>query len=528
MIRASLLQILAVVFFLFPSPPAEAKVALPSIFGDHMVLQQGIEIPIWGTGEPGEKITVSTGAASAEAVANERGKWRAQLGPLEKTSKPITLTIKGENEIVIQDVLVGEVWVCSGQSNMAFGLKNAHNASVAIPKADHPEIRFFKVASKIALSPEEDCRGSWIVCTPESAADFSAVGYFFGEQIQKEQNAPVGLIGTYVGGTPAQAWTSLQALEAVPNLAHYAKRFQETQANLPKLKEIYAKELLPKWTAEMEAWKAGPGAKATGKAVRGPKKPVAPDNDRKFPTVLFNGMVSPIIPYAIKGVIWYQGEANVKAAAEYATLFPTMIKDWRPRWGEGDFPFLFVQIASYGKSTALPILRDSQRKTLALPKTGMAMAIDTIDIGEQNDVHPKNKLDIGRRLALAARAIAYGEDIVYSGPTFKSRSIADGKVRVAFDHVGGGLVIGSAPPIRLEETPAPPLDHLVGFEIAGKDGKFVPAKAEIDGNSVVVWNESVPEPNSARYGWAPVPEVNLYNKEGLPAAPFTSASESKD
>lgn len=495
---------------------------MPAIFGDHMVVQQELDLPVWGHADPGEKVVVSVAGQRAEATADKDGKWKARLGRLPAQVKPVTMTVTGKNKLVFEDVLIGDVWVASGQSNMGVSVNEAHNAAEAIPKANYPQIRLFNVAHKTAFSPEEDCKGTWRVCTPESVGNFSAVAYFFGRELYEQYKKPIGLVETAWGGTAAESWTSLEKLQSIPELSPYAERFVKAKTNVQAAMEKYRTETLPQWRKEMAAWKAGGDP-----SKRPAKQPAAPDDNPHVPVVLFNGMIAPIISFGIKGVIWYQGENNSgprKKADEYVVLFPAMIADWRQRWGQGDFPFLFVQLAGFnrpGPDSSWCYLRNAQLKTLSVPKTGMAV---TVDIGHKS-IHPPDKLDVGRRLALAARHVAYGEDLVYSGPIFKSLRIEGGKAVLAFDHVGGGLVIGAAPPTSPDETQKAPDAQLNAFEIAGSDGVFRPAKAEIRDNTVVVWSDEVPKPAEVRYAWtgSPEPMANLYNKEGLPASPFHSA-----
>ncbi len=503
---------------------AGAEVRLPAIFGDHMVLQRDMELPVWGWAEPGEEIQVSIGDDEASTAANENGQWRVTLPALKASSEPMEMTVTGKNRIVLRDVLVGDVWLCAGQSNMERTVLQAHNAKEALAGADFPQIRFFQVKRKISFDPQDDCEGRWVVCAPGSPElkEFSAVAYFFGKEIHETQGLPVGLIGAYRGGSPAEAWTSLSGLQSASVFQHYADDFEHTHGHLSELLDTYQNETLPDWTRAMKEWNAKPEPK--GPKPRWPLSPVA--NPRQ-PVVLFNGMIHPLIPFGIKGVIWYQGENNgqsTERAQEYAVLFPAMIADWRSRWGQGDFPFLYVQLTSYQTKKSendWPTLRDSQLRSLSVPNTAMAV---TIDIGEQYDAHPKNKVDVGQRLALAARHLAYGEDIVYSGPIFQSMQIEDSKVFLTFDDVGGGLVIGAPPPIRVGQKSLEPADSLQGFEVAGADGKFVSAQASIEGDTVVVEAPSIPEPVAVRYAWAawPDPLPNLYNAEGLPASPFNT------
>jgi sialate O-acetylesterase len=459
------------------------------------------------------------------------------------------MTVKGKNTIDVKNILVGEVWGCSGQSNMEFGMSGAHDASVEIPKANYPKIRLFTVKKHVAFEPQADCEGEWAECTPDTVKGFTAVGYFFGRDIHQALDLPVGLIHTSWGGTPAQAWTSIEKLKSIPELSYYADDFQKLAQNLPAAKEKFETQDLPKWEASDKKWKetegkvfadqmkafnaAAQAARAAGQPEPArpvpshaePRRPNSPDQNPNTGSVLYNGMIAPIIPFGIRGFIWYQGESNSGKAVEYRTLFPAMISDWRERWGEGNFTFLWVQLANFmartpgptQTSAGWPGLREAQSMTLSLPNTGQAVIID---IGMADNIHPKDKLDVGHRLALAAEKVAYGKDIVYSGPTYDSMTVEGDKVRIKFKNVGGGLIIGSAPPIVLGATQEAPASELKGFSIAGADKNFVWADAKIDGDSIVVSSDKVKEPKAVRYGWANNPEVNLYNKEGLPASPF--------
>jgi sialate O-acetylesterase len=509
-----------------------------------MVLQQDVKLPVWGWADSGERVTVSAAGQKVAATAGQDGKWMVKLDAIKNTDQPIELVVSGKNTLTLKDVLIGEVWVCSGQSNMEYGLLGAHNAATEVPQANHSRLRLFKVAHKVAYEPQSDCEGTWEICTPQSANAFSAVAYFFGRDLHQTLGRPVGLIGSHWGATSAQVWTSLDTLRSRPDFKEFVNSFESFRASVGQLDEEYAKEILPAWEAEHKKWQEEcyapyqlaskqwirevEKAKAEGKPL--PSKPVL-KSPRPKPTcrtqipnntsVLYMGMIAPLIPYAIKGVIWYQGESNQGNPALYRTLFPTLITDWRNHWGQGDFPFLFVQLPNYSTPSDWPGLRESQLSALALPNTGTAI---TIDIGEADNGHPRNKIDVGRRLALTARHIAYGEDLVYCGPIYKSMEIQGDTVRLAFDHVGSGLTIGTAPSIHQSLPPALPKSILKGFIIAGADKQFVTAQAKIEGDSVVVWSEQVSQPVTVRYGWASNPEVNLYNKEQLPAAPFRTDS----
>jgi sialate O-acetylesterase len=520
-----------------------ADVKLPAIFGDHMVLQRDAKVPVWGWAEPTEAVTVTAGQSKGTATAGADGKWKVSLEGLKASDQPIEVTVAGKNTITLHDVLVGDVWVCSGQSNMEFqlgggkwGFGGAHNADEEIPKASHPSLRLFIVQKKIALSPEKDCKGEWMVSSPETAPKFSAVGYFFGKEILENQKVPVGMIGTYWGGTPAEAWTSIEGLKSQPELSAYAGSIEKIQADLPAALKQYKETTLPKWEkshAEAVAKWSDEAAKAKADGKPEPakpralsaRKPEAPDHNPNAPTVLSNGMIAPIVPFAIKGAIWYQGESNAGAAKLYETLFPEMITDWRTRWGEGDFPFFWVQLANYQARDERPTqagdgwpgLRDAQSKTLKLPNSGQAVIID---IGQGNDIHPKDKQDVGHRLALAARHVAYGETLVYSGPTYDSLKIDGDKAVVTFKNVGAGLTIAAAPTTQMSVPAEAPASTLKGFSISGEDHHFVWATATISGDTIVVSSPEVKDPKAVRYGWANNPEVNLYNKDGLPASPF--------
>ena len=486
----------------FTALPGDTDVKLPAVISDNMVLQQGAKIPIWGTAEPGEQVTVALGEQQLVTSADNEGRWMVKLEPLD-AGGPFELSIAGKNAITLQGVLVGEVWVCSGQSNMWWPVKLSANAEQEIAESNYPNIRLFTVKNTVAAQPLQDTKGSWVSCGPETVASFSAVGYFFGRYLHKELDTPVGLIHTSWGGTPAEAWTSRPTLESDAEFKPILDRWEQILADYPQANEKYQQQLA-QWKQDVE------NAKKEGKkAPRKPGAPIGPNHPHRA-AGLYNGMIAPLIPYSIKGAIWYQGESNAGRAYQYRKLFPAMIQNWRSDWGQGDFPFLFVQLANFMKPQPQPAesawaeLREAQLMTLALPKTAMSVIID---IGEANDIHPKNKQDVGHRLGLAALAIAYGSDVVYSGPIYESMTVEGDKVRLSFKHIGGGLMSKNG-------------EQLKGFAIAGVDRKFVWAEAEIDRDTVVVWSEQVPNPVAVRYAWADNPDCNLYNKAGLPASPF--------
>ena len=627
-----------------------AEVRLPSIIGDNMVLQQGTKVRIWGKANPGERIVVTFEKKSVNAVADARGRWQVWLGPL-KAGGPSDLTIKGDNVLTIRNVLVGEVWICSGQSNMEWPLVNTVNGNEAVAQANHPEIRLFTVEHTTSESQLDDVKGRWVVTTPEDAASFSAVGYFFGREIHQQVKVPVGLINTSWGGTPAEAWTSLDALRSSPELKPVLDRYESSLNALPQTKEAYARALLD-WEAKNlyvdgenkgealgyadPATKTGDWSKidlpkqfetagllidgvvwfrrvvdvpaswagkdlvlnltaiddydvtyfngttigSTGRetpdsymvprkyavpgslvrsgtnviavrvfdrageggfgrggemslrladadqiSLRGnwdykvelalePKhpdwgsrpEPVGASNQNS-PSVLYNAMLAPLVPFAIRGAIWYQGESNAGRAYQYRTLFPTMIRNWRSAWGY-EFPFYFVQLPNWRARQDAPSesdwaeLREAQAMTLREPQTGMAIAIE---LGGE-DLHPRNKLDVGRRLALLALANVYGKEIVPSGPLFDRFRIEGNKVRITFKY-GQGLKTSDGGPVK-------------GFAIAGSDHRFIWADARIEGDAVVVSSPTILNPAAVRYGWGDNPLVNLYNKANLPASPF--------
>ena len=478
------------------------EVKLPALFSDHMVLQRDMEVPVWGTASPGERVTVTLGTGTATTQAYPSGKWTVRLPKMAASATPAELKVAASNTVTIRDVLVGDVWICSGQSNMAFALGRAATAKEALASANSPVIRFFGVPKKTALQPQSDCESAWAVCTPATAGKFSAVGYFFGKEIADTQKIPVGLIGTHVGGTPAEAWSNLESL-------------QSDKA----LNEVYASRAI-KAASSPQSEPASPAPQTPGKPAE------AAGISQSLPTALFNGMVAPLIPYGIKGTIWYQGEANASQAVIYRKLFPAMIQGWRKNWGQGDFPFLFVQLPNFGKrndepkafDTGLTALREAQWMTLkSVPNTGMAV---TLDVGNPNDIHPVFKAEVGHRLALYARHLVYGEDLLHSGPLYASHQIEGSQVVIKFAHAGQGLKI-ALPPVALPGSTPPPADELAGFAIAGADKKFVWAKASIQGaDTVVVSSAEVPSPVYVLYAWGPDPAVNLYNSGDLPAAPF--------
>ena len=491
------------VFGLLAAVSAGAAVTVPSVIGDHMLVQQGIRIPVWGKADPGEQVTVTLGDDTAEAVADDDGRWLVSL-PKQKAGGPLDMTISGKDGgLTVSDILVGEVWVCSGQSNMQFGLASSNNAEAEIAAAKYPEMRLFTVERTVATEAQEDCTGSWSVCSPETVAGFSAVGYFFGRELHTTLGVPVGLIHTSWGGTPAESWTTQSTLESDPDFTPMLERWANIEKDYPAAKAAH--------DAAMAEWQAAAEkAKAEGKPE--PQKPPAPMDPMHAhrPAGLYNAMIAPLIPYAIQGAIWYQGESNASRAYQYRKLFPAMIEDWRRAWDQGAFPFLFVQLANWRETKADPEpsdwaeLREAQVITLGLKNTGMAVIID---IGDAKDIHPRNKQDVGKRLALNALANTYGKRIPYSGPIYKSMKAKGDTVEIKFTRTDGGLVAKDG-------------GALQGFAIAGEDQKFVWADAVIEGEKVVVSADGIEAPVAVRYAWADNPICNLHNGAGLPASPF--------
>jgi sialate O-acetylesterase len=652
--QQTFLRLLLSLIIVSVSSAVYADVRLPAIIGDNMVLQQDTKVRIWGNANPGEQVVVTLQDKSSRTVADKQGRWEIWLPPL-KAGGPLELSVKGNNALTIKNVLVGEVWVCSGQSNMEWPLINTIDGAETVAQAKYPEIRLFTVEKNTAASPLNDVEGHWVVTTPDDAAHFSAVGYFFGRELYQQLKVPIGLINTSWGGTPAEAWTSHEALLSSPELKPILDRYESSLHALPEAKEAYARMLaeweeknlyldsgnkgesmgyaaptfaatdwssmdLPKqfeaagllidgavWFRKVlelpSSWagkelvlnlppiddqdvtyfngarigsigretpnsymvprkyvvpgslvqagrnviavrvfdSAGEGGFSGGGAMSiGPTggaesdaislrgvwdykvelalEPKYPDwgtrpeavgvSNQNNPSVLYNAMIAPLVPFAVRGVIWYQGESNAGRAYQYRTLFPIMIRDWRKAWGSA-LPFYFVQLANWHASKPEPDesdwaeLREAQMMTLREPHTGMAV---TIDIGDENDIHPRNKLDVGRRLAAWALAGTYGQKVIPSGPLFDRYTIDGDKVRIHFKY-GAGLKTIDGRPVK-------------GFALAGEDRHFVWADARIEGDTVIVSSAKISKPVAVRYGWADNPIGNLYNGAGFPASPF--------
>jgi sialate O-acetylesterase len=474
----------------------QGAVKLPALISDHMVLQQGMPVRIWGTADPGEAVRVGFQGQTVATTARPDGKWELWLRPLSAAG-PLEMSV---NDIVVKDVLVGEVWVGSGQSNMEWILNNTRDKDAEIAAANYPLIRLFHVKKAVADQPAADVEAKWEVCAPGTVPRFSAVEYFFGRHLHQALHVPMGLIESDWGGTPAQSWISKEALASDPSLNFITEAWSKTLENYPAARQRYDQAL--------ETWNQNV-AKAKAEGRNPPPRPGLPQGPGhpNTPAGLYNAMIAPLTPYAIRGAIWYQGESNASEAHayKYRRLFGGMIQDWRNRWGQGDFPFLFVQLANFKSNQWWPVLRESQTETLRLRNTGMAVAID---IGESNDIHPKNKQDVGKRLALAALHTAYGKAVEYSGPMFRQATPEGGAMRVYFSHADGMQARGGG--------------AITGFTVAGADGNFVAAEAKIEGDSIVVSSAQVASPVAVRYAWADDPVSNLVNQAGLPAGPFRS------
>jgi len=486
-----------IVGLFFVSATAWAAVKPHALISDNMVLQQGMAVPIWGTANDGEQVTVKFAGQTVTTTA-QAGRWMVRLSPLPANATPQTMTITGENTVTINNVLVGEVWLCGGQSNMAFGLGNAADAAVHLAGANDPLLRLITIPRTGKAEPQQDVEAKWLPCTSSNVAGFSAVGYFFGRDLRRARGVPVGLINANVGGTAAERWLSREALAAEPALKHILDEHARALTNYAAAREQFKKDepqLLAQWQVAVKK------AKAEGKPA--PKQPVAPKNPvTNGPATLYNAMIAPLQPFALAGVIWYQGESNARRAQEYQTLFPALIHCWRAAWNRPELPFLFVQIAPHHSQP--PEIREAQ--LLSWKKVPHTAMVVITDYGDAGNIHPKQKEPVGARLALAARAIAYGEKIEYSGPVYESFKVDGHNVILSFSHVDGGLVAkGGA---------------LKGFTISGDGTNFVPAVAQIVGETVVVSSPEVAKPVAVRYGWANVPDVNLFNKADLPASPF--------
>jgi len=482
-----------------------ALVTLAPLFQDRAVLQCDKEVPVWGEAAPGEPVEISFGGQTLKTKADAQGRWLVRLAPLRASSEPAELRVKGSNVITLREILVGEVWLCSGQSNMEFPMRKASDAANEMRQANFPAIREFKVAKAVSGTPLATLQGAWTAASPQTVGDFSAVGYFFARAVHARLNVPVGIVNASYGGTMIEAWVTPETVrnEPVGNVIY--ERWKQGRARYPKLRAEYD-DALAAWEArEAEAKTAGRTF-----AEAKPKRPM-PWPSRSTPAGLFNAMVHPLAPYALRGILWYQGEANVsRGAREYRLLFPALITRWREAFAQGDLPFYWVQLPNFSQGdpagTARAALREAQQSALTLPQTAQAV---TIDIGDPANNHPENKQEVGRRLALLAGNHLYGWPDTASGPEFaRAEFEADGRVRVRFVASEEGLVLKPG--------------ALSPFELAGADRVFHPAEARVEGGVLVLSSCEVAAPKAVRYAWCNAPEACLFNRAGLPAAPFRS------
>lgn len=497
-----------------------AEVTLAALFSDHAVLQRDRPLPIWGWADPGEAVTVALGRESGRAVAGADRRWQVTLKAQPVSVTPLTLTVSagGRSVVVREDVLLGDVWLCGGQSNMEMALGGC-DAPEDVRAADLPLVRMFGVGMNFASAPQDDVRGEWRVCSPRTAPGFTAVGFYFARRVQARTGVPIGLLRSCVGGTNIELWMSQETLLSTPSLEAYARVMRESlERHRRELAEAVPR--VERWLGD--AKRAMDGGKDVPLLPGLPEFPFGERVARPRCVTLHNGMVAPLVPFALRGVLWYQGENNADGVL-YVEKTAAMLADWRRWFGDPHLPFYFVQLAAWQKPETNPAgggwgpIRDAQRRCLAIPHTGMASAVD---LGDAEDIHPKNKADVGERLARWALAGVYGQAQVVSGPIFQALSVSGREARLRFDHIGTGLVTGRKPPGRepFVVTPGAPLKR---FAVAGADRRWFWAEARIEGDTVICEAAEVPSPVAVRYAYSTNPEgANLYNREGLPASPF--------
>ncbi len=505
--------LIIITLFLFQSL-VRANVKPNGLFSNNAVIQQGVAVPVWGVADIDEKITIEFAGQKISVTTTKDGKWNAKLKPL-KAGGPYEMIIKGKNTIILSNIMVGEVWLCSGQSNMVYQVEriapegNSQKlADVLIEAANYPEIRQFSIPlSNYTSIPETaiDINGGWDICNSQSVKKFSAVGYFFAKDLYKKLNVPIGIINSSYGGTMIEQWIAKDYLMQSPELEKTLKDYERNLNQFPSRLEKFQLDepkLLEKWRSDSEL------AKSEGKEL--PRKPMPPRHPASSggPTGLYNAMIAPLAPFAIKGVAWYQGEQNASRGMQYRQLLPTLIKNWRTTWSNQNLPFIIVQLPAH--RNLKPELREAQLLTTkVVPNTALVVTTDCHT--DTTDIHPRNKQPVGERLAVAARGLAYNEKIEFQGPIYESHKVERNKIVLSFKHVGKGLTTNGK--------------DLKDFFIAGPDKKFYPANAVIKDNNVVVYNDNVKIPVAVRMGWNTTPIINLYNKEGLLAPPFRTDVE---
>ncbi len=494
------------------APAAHTNVTLAPLFSDHAVLQRDKPVPVWGDAGASDTVTVTFRGQTVRTIAGNDGRWIAYLKPLAATSEPADLVVAGQNTVTVHDVIVGEVWLCSGQSNMEFTVDSGgttyrvDNVEAEVAAANFPLIRQLRIEKAVATAPARSARTSgWQPASPKTVGEFTAVGYFFARDIHRTLGVPVGIVLSSWGGTPIESWMSDAARDSTSVAGTLDARWSRWRSEWPP-------ERVAQYPALMEAWqKAEKEAAATHtkNPLHWPPPPPTDDSPAR-PGGLFNAMIAPIQPGALRGVLWYQGEANVGHAGEYAEMLATMIHSWRSGWGQGELPFYVVQLANFGDPNervdrGWARLRDAQAQVLGVPATGLAV---TIDIGIAGNIHPTNKQEVGRRLALIAKAQVYGMRGAYSGPVFAGAKPETNAMRVSFTNTGGRLVARGG--------------EVTSLELAGADGVFHPASSEIDGDTLLVSSWEANEPVAVRYAWTNAPDANLFNDAVLPAVPFRS------
>jgi len=508
---------LILIFSCIALHPTFGEVRLPKIFSENMMLQRDKPIRVWGWADPKEVVTVDLSGSNGSATTTPDGTWSVEL-PAKPAGENLVLSVEGTNRLTLKNIIIGDIWICSGQSNMEMPLKGCLGADKDTKTANLPKIRRIKFTRTSSGWPEADAPAArpWEVCSPETASNFTAVGFYFARDIQEQTGVPIGIIDTNWGGTRIEPWVAPEGLEAVPELAAASTKRQKAMDHY--------RQQLPSELARMDQWLAKTKLElSNGSSVTQPPTIPSPSTDGW--SNLYYAMIHPIVKLPIKGALWYQGESNGREGLSYLHKMHALIGGWRQQWNQGDFPFYFTQLASYenvnedSAGAGWAYIREAQAKALSIPNTGMAVIIDTVPLAETSDIHPRNKFDVGTRLARWALAHDYGKSIEVSGPKFKGLSIVSDKIHLTFDHVGAGLMVGKKQ--GRQPTTESDVEPLKQFAIAGSDQKWLPADAVIQGNKVIVSSPAVKEPVAARYAFRMNPAgANLYNREGLPAAPF--------